>query len=731
MFLELTEDQVFLKNNFSKLFQTESTAQRVREAQPLGFDAKLWKSLVELGVPAMRVPESLDGVGLPLLDCAAVIEEAGRSVAPVPIVDVIVSARLLAEGGAAGADLLQRVMSGDACAAFALSTLDKAQLLSQGAIADIVVGIHAGDLVAFERTPSMVAEANTGGLPVARWEPGEKGTRVVLASGDDAQRLYAAGQEEWRLLTASYLIGVQARATEMAAEYANERHAYGKPIGAYQGISHPLATSFIETEGARLLLWKAVSAIAHGQEQAPALSALVWWSIADKIVPSVGQALRTFGGYGLSLEYDIYLYHQRAIGLVLCGGTAQSALDLAGRRLFQGEAAALPDVGQCTISFELPDYAVELQNRLRAFYEAEVTPEMRKKAHHSTSAHNAEFHEKLVKGDFLFHGWPDRPSQERGPTKHYIACLEAEAHGYTSHLFGTTDIVGQIVYHFGTDEVKDEVLTRIRNGTAVCSLGFSEPGSGSDIFAASMRSTRDGDDWVLNGSKMWTTGAHYADYVILLTRSDPNSKGHKGLTFFIVPTDLPGYDFQRVDTYQDERTNITFYEDLRVPDKYRLGEPNEGAKVMTVALPLEHSASALIFVGQIAMMEAAMRWGKTIVDGHAPIERADVRAGLAKALARFNISEAFALRALYTSEKGIHSRWIGPSSKIVVSEMHKESAWELMQLGGPESILTGLHDLGVVELGHRRAYGSTIYGGTTEIHRSLTAEQALGLAKSR
>ena len=730
MFLELNEDQTFLKNNFGKLFSSKSTPQKVREAQPLGFDPALWRSLVELGAPAMRVSTGAGGLDLPLLDCAVVMEEAGRHIASVPLVDVVVCARLLGEAGD-GAELLGRLLDGSACAALALETLDTSpdQIITQGAVADVILGLDGAELVAISRAPTMVAEANAGGLPVARADAA--GERVVLATGAEAHARFQSAREEWRLLTAAFLIGVQARATEMAAEYANERRAFGRPIGAFQGISHPLANSFLETEGGRLLLWKAVFAIARGHDDAGALAALVWWSITDRIVPSIGQALRTFGGFGLSREYDIHLYHQRAIGLVLCGGTARSALDAAGRRLFSGERAALPGAGDCSIDFDLPDYAIDFGRRLHDFCEAEITPDMRAKAHHSTSSHNAAFHRKLADAGFSFNGWPDDPQRSRGSVKHYVACRELEAQGYTSHLVGTTDIVGQIVFHFGSDEAKAEILPRIRGGESIASLGFSEPSCGSDVFASALKATRDGDDWVLNGSKMWTTGAHYADYVLLLTRSEPSSNGHHGLTFFIVPTTLPGFEFQRVDTYQDERTNITFYADMRVPDRYRLGEPGKGSKVMSVALPLEHSAAASIFVGQTAMIDAAMRWGEAPVAGHKPVEDGEVRRGIAKAFARYHMSEAFILRALYNAEHGIHSRWVGPSAKVVVSEAHMASAWELMELAGPNALLEGIHDLGVIELGHRRAYGSTIYGGTSEIHRSLTAEQALGLAKSR
>lgn len=733
MFLELTEDQELLKDNFGRLFRSESTAQRIREAQPLGFDAQLWSQVVELGAPAIRVPEDQGGLGFSLLDCAVIVEEAGRNLASVPLVDVVVCARLIGGAGPAGAELLARLLDGTAKSAFALTPFQEepTQIISQAAIADVIVGLDGDELVAIEQTAPMAADVTGGGLPAARMSTAAKKGRTVLASGEQAKALFQSGQEEWRLLTAAFLIGLQARATEMAAAYANERHAFGRPIGTFQGISHPLANSFAEAHGARLLLWKAVWANAQGLDMAGALSALVWWSIADRITLSVGQAMRTFGGYGLSTEYDIYLFHMRAAGLVVSGGTAQAALARAGDRLFGKAQVALPPAGKCDIDFALPDYASDLIRQVTDFCNAEMTPAMRAKAHHSTASHNPEFQRKLGEAGFLYFGWPDDPEINRSATKTFAVYSALEAQGYTTNLLVTSDWVGRMVFMFGSEEAKQEIVPHLRKGAFSCSLGFSEPGSGSDIFAARTRAVRDGDDWIINGSKMWTTGGPYADYVFLLTRTGPEPSGPKGITMFAVPTSLPGFSFQRVNTYQDEQTSITFYADMRIPDKYRLGEVDGGLKIMAAALQLEHSAGSSIFLGQVPMMEAAMRWARTEAHGAIPAERAEVRTGMAKVFGRYHMSEAFALWVLYQTESGVHSRWAGPVSKMSVTEAYVANAWDLREIVGPESMTVDKSDLGVIELALRRAYGSTIYGGTSEVHRSLTAEQALGLAKSR
>ena len=160
--------------------------------------------------------------------------------------------------------------------------------------------------------------------------------------------------------------------------------------------------------------------------------------------------------------------------------------------------------------------------------------------------------------------------------------------GWSSHAISTTGMVGTMIRLFGTDELKRDVLTKIVAGEAVCSLGYSEPGCGSDVFAAQTRATRDGDGWRIDGSKMFTSGANIADYVLMLTRTNPDVPKHKGLTMFIVPLKTPGVTIQPVFTFQDERTNITYYDGVKVKDSYRLGAVDGGVKVMAGALEMEH-----------------------------------------------------------------------------------------------------------------------------------------------
>jgi alkylation response protein AidB-like acyl-CoA dehydrogenase len=355
---------------------------------------------------------------------------------------------------------------------------------------------------------------------------------------------------------------------------------------------------------------------------------------------------------------------------------------------------------------------------------------MLQKAHHSTASHDAAFHRKLAQQGFIARGMGNAKEPERASDK--FAVLGAlEAAGYTTHVIATTELVGKVVDRFGSDGARAEVVEAIRTGNAVGALGFSEPGAGSDVFAAQTRANRDGDHWIINGQKMFTTAGHIADYILLLARSEPGSQGHKGLTLFVVPTSTPGFSHRPLHTYQDERTNITFFNDLTLPDRYRLGEAGAGSRVMGEALTLEQSAGSILLHGQAQTIAAARHWAETDDGGGAPIERPEIRRHLAEAITRFEVAHCLVARDLWAADNGISDRSFGPMSKLFVTESHLDNSWQVLEMAGAEGLLTGRHDLGIVELGHRRAYAETIYGGTSEIHRSLVAEQALGLPKSR
>jgi alkylation response protein AidB-like acyl-CoA dehydrogenase len=731
MNFEISDDQQMMRETFARLLDDMSSMTRVRAAQATGFDRALWSGLAELGAFAMRVPADMGGLELGTIDAALLMEEAGRTLATGPLAETLMAARLLAQ---LGSDALDDVIAGSKVATIAFHDIAArpVQWLSGGASADLVVARNGDAVVLVSLTESdrhaedTLASNGIGEVDLA------KARQTVLGEGKEALDAFAAAREEWKLLMAAALSGLSREALRLAAAYACERHAFGVPIGTFQGLSHPMANLVTEVEGGKYTTWKVIHEIASGEENAAAhVSMALWW--AAKTAGSVGiQATRTFGGYGLSTEYDIHLYNLRAKAWPAIMGDPQYLLEEAGRRLYASEPAVLPDVGAISIDFDLGEDARALAEEVDAFFAATLTPELKAHAHHSWQGHHPYVHKKMAEANLLFPAWPkEKGGRGATPYARYAAAEVWARYGWSGHATGTTLMIAAMVDRFGSEKARKDVLEPILAGDIVCSLGYSEPGSGSDVFAAQTKATRDGDGWRIDGTKMFTSGAEMSSYVLMLCRTNPDVAKHKGLTMFIVPLKTEGVTVQPVHTFQDERTNITFYDGVRIPDDYRLGDVDGGVRTMSAALELEHGGSG--FARALAALATAAEeiCREVTQDGRPLIEHASAQMRLARTLTHSLVSEMLALRALWAAENKIDVPAAGPMSKMFSSEKFLEDSSDLLNLTAPLSLSKREGPAEVINVSYRFAHGATIWAGTSEVHRSMIAERVLGLPRSR
>ena len=685
----------------------------------------------------MRAPDAAGGGGASLLDATIVAEEAGRKLASVPLVEALVAARVLGTLGVPETEpWLARLRDGSAVVTLALRDLDRepAQLVPGGAVADATLA-RAGDAVLLATgRPAGEAPANLGASPLAPLGPAET---VVLARGEAALRRFDAALEEWKLLTAAALAGLAREALEIAARYASERIQFDRPIGSFQGIAHPLAESASDVEGARLLVWKTLWALASGRAEAGALlSASFVWA-AQAASRAVARALHTHGGYGLSLEYDIQLYHRRGRAWPLVWGDPEDELSEVAARLWDGPAdLALPDPGPVPLDFGLGADADALAEDARRFFDANLTDELRAHAHFAWEGHHPAFQRQLAEAGLLYPAWPRAyGGQERSPYEMSALARVFHEYGWTRMAISTTGMIAQTLMEFGNDALKDEVLPRIGAGDAICSMGLTEPESGSDVAAARTRAVRDGDGWRIDGQKMFTSGANLGQYVFLLTRTDPDVPKHRGLTMFLVPLDSPGVEVRPFETLSDEQTNATFYTGVRVPDRYRVGDEGAGWTVLTHLLELEHVAA--FEPQQRRMLAEATAWARSSDRGGRPaLEQPHVRARLARVAVRTEAASALAARSLYVAAEGLREPAAGPMAKLASTDGFIRSASELMELCAPDSLLRahaggGATGATAVEFGYRLSTATSIYGGTSEIMKSIVAQVSLGLPRSR
>lgn len=695
MNLDLNEQQEMMREAALRFFDREEVVQAARAARDEP-DAALWREAAQMGFVAMRAPENKGGLGMGLMEAALICEAAGRGVAPLPIADGIAACALL--GG----------VEGDAAAA----------LLAEAATAPI----------GFDARPGCTRLTLDGDALYAT-APGDD--RREIARGNAVSALFAAALAERALLRSAWLVGAGTRAIEMASAYATERKQFNQPIGAFQGVAFPLADSITDMEGGQLLVWRAIWGVARGQQEAGALVAMADWWTATTARTAVQRALRVFGGYGLSVEYDIHLYFGEINRIALAEGNPEARLGTAGDRLWSGAAIPLPDAGDPGVEMGFTPAEEAYADEVRRFLEAEFTPGMRAQAKRSTDGHVPDLHRRLAAGGYAYPEWPkEHGGQERGGMELTALGRVFEQFGISRIPIGCTNMGAQMVMKFGSPELKAEVLPRLADGSALGCLGFTEPASGSDMYAARTRAVRDGDDWIITGQKMFTTGAHISDYILMLARTDPDAPKHKGITIFYFPMNLPGISIQPVETLQDERTNITFYDEVRVPDRYRLGEVNGGIRVMAASMEIEHGGEGL-HIYHHTMMAAAIEWARTAdAKGARPIDNAMVRTRLARVRAHLEIADLMSRRVTWAAEHGRMTRSIGPMSKLFATEIYMEDAADMVALTAPGSLRHETSPLARIEESYRQSIAQTIYAGTSEVHRGIIAQQRLGLPRA-
>ncbi len=733
MKLLLSEEQGMLLDTVTRLFTKQSTPERVRQCENVGFDVNLWSALVDLGLPLLRVDEQYGGIGGSLRDMTLVCGAAGRHIASAPIVDVAVSARLLSLIGTAAAHTwLQKIGEAGAIVTLAWQP-SSAQLVSSAAIADAVI-YRDGDTLklAITEARKIAHRANLGSLALGTFDPSRCDETVELVRGRDAVELFEASREEWKLLTASMMLGTCERAQEYAAEYGNERTAFGVKIGSFQGLSHPLAESRIGLEGGKLLIDYALWSIQASRPEAGARVSMAYWWATHVSQDCLPKCLHIFGGYGVSEEHDIQLFVRRGIALGNLLGDPQQELLTIANRVWGGEKTALPEVGATGLDFDLGPAAHAMTERVNAFFRANLTEESKAYRHHSWDGYMPKMYQKLAAENLLFPHWPKAyGGLDATPAERYALTRAFYENRWTIFPQSTSRIIGEMILKFGSEQLKAKVLPQIMRGEAVCCLGLTEPHCGSDVFAAQTRAVRKGDNWLINGQKMFTSGANIGKYVMLLTNTDPQAPKHVGKTLFLVPLDHPGVEIHRVDTISADRTNITYYTDVEISDDYRLGEVNSGSSALGYMLSLEQDGSPYGFEFAHLIRQAA-DWARDTVKGDGVVFDCPLaKARLATAAVHHTVAEVLFLRMVHNEELHQVERHHASMLKAFTTESWKNDAQALMAMAGPYSLLSQTPDLGYLEEGWRSSLAACIYGGSTQVHLSVTAERALGLPRSR
>ncbi|MDQ2636269.1 MAG: acyl-CoA dehydrogenase family protein [Actinomycetota bacterium] len=373
------------------------------------------------------------------------------------------------------------------------------------------------------------------------------------------------------------------------------------------------------------------------------------------------------------------------------------------------------------------------RDEARAFLNEIVTDDVIRRDRETGDNFDEGVHLALGSAGYLAREW--KPESEGGfdRVRRRIWELEKRRAHVPWVTSGTTSMIARSVEKFGSPELKAEVMPGVFSGHVRLCLGYTEPEGGSDVATCKTRAVReaDGSSWIINGSKMFTTGAHNCQYVFLITNTDPDAPKHKSLTMFLVPLDSPGIEIQGIRTVDGDRTNIVYYSDVRVDDKYRLGEVNGGWTVVREPLNVEHGAveAAVDGLQDVSIMMHQAGFMAAAVDKAAAKVAEKDRGG------RRLLDDGSVAYRLGRSVARMEASLSAPSifGRVALAQTMRDISPDLMDMLGTASALPlgtdGAADDGAAEYVYRFAPLVGIYGGTLEVFRNMIAQYVLGLGK--
>ncbi len=376
-----------------------------------------------------------------------------------------------------------------------------------------------------------------------------------------------------------------------------------------------------------------------------------------------------------------------------------------------------------------------LRQEFRSYLESVMTPQVREETRGRESGDAfRRVVRQMGRDGWLTPGWP-KAYGGRGldPMAQKIV-MEELCRAEAPFPFVTVNTVGPALMRLGTEAQKREILPKIATGELIFAIGYTEPSAGTDLAALKTRAIRDGDDFVINGSKIYTSGAEGADYVWLAARTDPDAPPHKGITILMLDTRDQGFSVSPIHTVGGVRTNVTYYEDIRVPASMVVGEINGGWKLIIEQLNHERIGLAALSYGGQVCFDQVLDWARDEDDGPAVIDETWVQMNLAEAFALLQASAVMGDRVAYEVEKGRISGELASGAKVYGTEsliqvyrllLEVTGTQALVKHGSPAAILHGR-----LEEEYRRCQINTFGGGVSEVLRDMIATGGLGMPRA-
>jgi alkylation response protein AidB-like acyl-CoA dehydrogenase len=608
-----------IRDSARRFVAQRSNPPRVRalRGQRPGYARDIWRAMGEAGWFGVLVAEDDGGLGLGLPEAAAIAETLAEGVFPEPFLACAVLPSLLLGGHAA----LDQVLSSERVVAVAwqengldhdpagCATLaaDRGNgVVLSGVKRFVIGGDDADGFIVSARTPADVSlwfvPADAPGVSVVA-EPLVDGTfaaelrldSVIVPAEDrvgDGAAL-AGALDRVTILASAELLALSRAAFDMTLEHLRTRRQFDRPIGAFQALRHRAVDMGSELELARGVLADALAttdpaALGPMASRVKARCGEAGWLIAR-------ESIQMFGAMGFTDELDLTLYVKRIMALSAWLGSAA-----AHRRRFAAIAPPTEDAGQrggvAAGLRDLPRDADwnalsdgDFRALVRDFFEREYPDEFRHLPRRVRWQEVRGFNMKLAERGWIAPAWPrSAGGMALSPAKQIVYAEELERAGVGRAPDQGVRQVGPVLMRYGSEAQKAYYLPRILSCEHIWCQGYSEPGAGSDLAAVTTRAERDGDWFVINGQKIWTSLAMDSTHIYILCRTDPNRPKQRGLSFIIAPMDTPGITWRPIRNIAgDEEFCQVFLDDVRVPAENLVGALNEGWTVAKAVLGFE------------------------------------------------------------------------------------------------------------------------------------------------
>ncbi len=749
----LSDDDRLVVDAARAYAQADADLKRMRalRAQRPSHDPAAWKTLADMGWLGCRLPESLDGTPLTHTQLTLLLEQVGGSLAPEPLsAAVVLAGGVLARAGspalqtawlpklAAGQwlpSLAWRDADGTACAA----RRDGAQWVLEGRKTIVANGETADHFVVSAQGPQgpvlLLVAAGSPGLTVTvhtRVDGGTwsdltlAGVRVsaegFVAEGDAAQAALEAAMDETRLAVSAELVGLMARVFEISIDYIKVRKQFDQPIGAFQALQHKAVDLLLQVELARAVLRQ--SATRFDETTDPVVRAAVASQVkarcSDAALKVTKGAVQLHGGIAYTDECNVGLFLKRAMVLAAWLGGAGEHRRRYGRWAADNarEASLRPE-----------DTDDPLIRKARELLRDHYPAEWRFPATRMSVGQTASWHRALGEHGWAAPGWP-KAFGGLGLSAYDQVRVSDEYDRAGVSIVGNMGVtmLGPLLIRYGTEEQRERFLPDILAGRVRWCQGYSEPGAGSDLAGLRTSAVLEGDHFVVNGQKIWTTYAHEADWIFLLVRTDPAAKKQQGISFLLVDMKTPGITVKRIRNLTGESEFCeVFFDNVKVPAGNRVGAINQG---WTMAKSL--LGSERIMIGSPRLARYPLQLLRDLLRRQGRFDDPVIRTRFDELQLDVDDLGAFFVRMAEVLRRG---QELGPEVsmlKLWVTETMQRVTDLMLEVGGEAATIDEAVPLDEQRQLHIAGHyflsrPATIYGGSSEVQRNVLARGVLGL----